>query len=102
MDSALVYRLTDLLGDPITPLPDPPAAASAAEAFLAQELDLTVDEIQLVSYERAEWPDGCLGLGKKDEGCIQVITPGWRVVLEAQGRKYTLRTDETGQVIRME
>jgi hypothetical protein len=90
VDKALVSRLTDLLGDPITPLPDPPAAASAAETFLAQDLNLTVEEIQLVSYEHSEWPDGCLGLGKKGESCTEVITPGWRIVLEAQGQEYAL------------
>jgi hypothetical protein len=85
-----------------TPQPDPPFAVVAAEQALAGELGLTVDEINYESFSREDWPDACLGLAETDEMCAQVITPGWRVVLSAEGQEYVYRTDESGGVVRRE
>jgi len=85
-----------------TPEPDPPYAVIAAEKELGQSLGLPIDEIEAVSYEQVEWPDSCLGLAKPDEQCLQVITPGWRVVLRAEGQQYVFRTDQNGDAVRQE
>jgi hypothetical protein len=85
-----------------TSTPELPPAVVAAEKALSQSQDIPLDRITVVSYESRDWPDGCLGLGKPNEGCIQVITPGYRVVLEAEGRQYVYRTDETGRTVRRE
>jgi hypothetical protein len=77
-------------------------AVDAAEQFLADRLGITLEEIVIVRVEDAEWPDGCLGLPEGGEVCTQVITPGFRVVLRAQGQEYTLRTDTSGDVARLE
>jgi hypothetical protein len=92
-----------LVGGPTaTPTPELPPAVVAAEETLSQSQGIQLGEIQLVSYERRDWPDGCLGLGRANEGCIQVITPGYLVVLQAEGQRYVYRTDETGTMIRRE
>ena len=83
-----------------TPYPDPPYAVVAAEQVLSEELGVTVDEIDYVSFSSEEWPDACLGLAEPGEMCAQVITPGWRVVLTAGGQQYIYRTDDAGEVIR--
>ena len=43
-----------------------------------------------------------LGLGGPAESCLAVITPGWRVNLLVDDQdKYEVRTDELGDVIRI-
>lgn len=83
------------------PTEEYPFAVVAARQTLAKELDLPVEEITVVSFERAEFSDSCLGLGGPAESCLQVITPGWLAMLEAQGETYEVRADETGQQVRI-
>jgi hypothetical protein len=39
----------------------------------------------IVSVEAVDWPDACLGAARPDEACAQVITPGYRVIVEQSG-----------------
>ncbi len=77
------------------------AIAAAATAFLAGELGVAEEEIEVVSAEATEFSDSCLGLGGPAESCLQAITPGWLVMLSAAGETYEVRTDETGQQTRL-
>jgi hypothetical protein len=81
---------------------DLPAAAMAARQQLSEIVETPPEEINVVSFEEMEWPNACLGLEEEGEMCAQVITPGWRVVLDVNGEQYTLRTDEEGEVVRLE
>jgi hypothetical protein len=102
-DEAIVDLLTRVLGAPIAQGESlPPDAAIAAEQMLGQSLGVSVEEIELVSYERREWPNACLGLPEEGEMCAQVITPGWRVVLRVGGQEYAFRTDRSGDAVRQE
>ena len=85
-----------------TPTAQPPDAVEAAKKALGTSLDVPVGEIEVVSYEQEEWPDACLGLAGSGEMCAQVITPGWRIVLQAEGETHVFRTDETGEMVRQE
>lgn len=58
------------------------------------------DKIIVVSSEKAEWPDRCLGLPQSDEICAQMVVPGYRVVLDADGEIMTFRTNTDGSSIR--
>lgn len=79
-----------------------PAVQAAAEA-LAKEINAPAASITVVSVEYVDWPDGCLGVRLPDTMCTQVITPGYRVVLEANGQRYTYHTNASGsQVIQAE
>jgi hypothetical protein len=105
-DEALLELLTPLLGEPITqasdrPSPDPPSAADAAQRHLGELLDIPVNRIDLLYFERVSWRNGCLELGEPGEMCTQAITPGWRVVLAANGMQYEYHTDLSGQVVRL-
>lgn len=80
----------------------PPDAVLSAVEELSFELQMPVDEIEIVSYSQEEWTDSCLGLGTAEEICAQVITPGWRVVLEVDGTEYVYRTDISADIIRRE
>lgn len=101
--SAVLAACAAPSGDPTAkPVPELPAAVIAARAELSATEGIPVEEIEVTSYESREWTDGCLGLGRADEGCLQVITPGYQVVMEAAGDRFVYRTDQTGLVIRRE
>lgn len=76
------------------------AATAAAVAHLASELGVAEADIEVVSAEATEFSDSCLGLGGPAESCLQAITPGWTIMLEAEDQTYEVRTDETGQQAR--
>lgn len=78
-----------------------PKAILDAQQWLATQLSVAAEQVQIIEVEPAEWTDSCLGLGRPDESCLQVITPGWRAVFEISGQRYEVRTDETGSVIRL-
>lgn len=77
-----------------------PQAAIAARKALADKLGIESELlINVVSVEEVEWPDSCLGVSSPDVMCLQVIMPGYRVILESNGRRYEYHTDESGQQI---
>jgi hypothetical protein len=73
--------------------PNKCTATAAAVADLAARLDLEQDAIKVVTVEFVEWPVSCLGINKTDIACAEVITPGYRIFLEANGQKYEYHTD---------
>jgi hypothetical protein len=75
-----------------------PAQRAAVDA-LSQNLGLAADQIKLVSTESVEWPDSCLGISMEDIACAQVVTSGFRVLLEANGAQIEYRTNEDGTVV---
>jgi hypothetical protein len=79
---------------------DLPPAASEAITVLSENLGLSPDQIRLVSAEEVEWPDGCLGVQEEGVVCTDAITPGFRIILEANGREVEYRTNEDGTQIR--
>ena len=62
----------------------------------------TVSQMQIVKAQPQQWSDGCLGLGKPEEICIQAIAPGWQVIVTDGLRNWIYRTDETGNIVRLE
>jgi len=90
-----------IVDEPPTHIPvDLTPAQRAALTALSENLGLPVEEIKLVSTEAVEWPDGCLGVQEEGLACTQVIIPGFRVILEANGRQMEYRTNEDGTQIR--
>jgi hypothetical protein len=101
-DQAVFDLLSSFLGSPITEPVEPgevtPEAVLKGQRVLAQDLNVSLEEMQLVEYVPMEWNDGCLGLGRSDEGCLMVITPGWRAVFEVGGLRYEVRTT-SGEIV---
>jgi hypothetical protein len=79
-----------------------PQAVTEALAFLSQELGITVEEITVQAFEQVDWSNACLELPEQGEVCAEVITPGFRVRLEANGEQFVVHTDELGTVVRIE
>lgn len=99
--------------EPATPEPEPEGQSTPTEspmeltpieeevvAHLAESLDISPEEITVVSTEEVEWPDGCLGIQMEGLMCTQAIVPGFRVILEANGKEVEYRTDEDATQIR--
>jgi hypothetical protein len=85
---------------PISPLPGPPMpAASAAVAYLADELGITPQEVTVLASEPVEWADASLGCPQPGMMYAQVITPGYSFLLDAAGKQYKVHTDLTGQSV---
>lgn len=77
-------------------------ATRLAIADLAVRLDVSEDLITVVSVEFVEWPDSCLGVSKRDVACAEVITPGYRILLEANGQTYEYHTDGGSRAVLVE
>ena len=70
-----------------------------AKNDLNQQTGINIDGIKVLSVESINWPDGSLGCGKPGTEYIQVITPGFRIMLEAGNQTYNYHTDMSNQVI---
>ena len=68
-------------------------AVKRARVDLAGRLGVAEDEIKEDSVEDAEFPDASFGAGAAGEMSAQMITPGWRIRLNAQGEVYEYRAN---------
>lgn len=71
-----------------------PQIINKAHRDLAERLGLSENEITQVRVEQADFPDASLGAPVEDEMSAQVITPGWRINLQAGGETYEYRATE--------
>jgi hypothetical protein len=69
-------------------------AVVRARSDLAQRLKVNEDEIKEGSVEQTDFPDAALGAPVEDEMSAQVITPGSRIRLIANGRTYEYRANQ--------
>ncbi len=80
------------------PSGDQPAESrvvEVAKADLAQRLKIAADEIQVVKVDSVQWRDASLGCPKPGMMYAQVITPGYQIILSAQGKEYDYRATQT-------
>ncbi len=75
-----------------------------AIADLAETLEISEDEITLVETEATDWPDASVGCPEDGMMYAQVITPGYHIVLEANGQEYEYHTslDPEGRIANCE
>lgn len=66
-------------------------ALACARGDLARRLEVDELEITEGSVAPVEFPDASLGAPIEDEMSAQVMTPGWRLTLEANGKTYEYR-----------
>lgn len=94
---------------PSFPSPSPPPTrvpptsdeqASRVEAAvtsqLSENLGLGPGEVSVLSNERTEFHDACLGVDMPDVICAQALTPGRIIMLEAEGISYEYHLSEDG------
>lgn len=85
---------------PAPGVPDPTAAlVHQISQELATKLSIDVSEVELVSVEEVTWPDSSLGCPQPGQAALDVLTPGFRVILAAQGQEYEYHTQDTSQFV---
>ena len=69
-------------------------AVQKARADLATRLGITDKDISAGSVEDTEFPDTALGASDRDEMSGQMLTPGWRIRLQAKGQNFEYRANK--------
>lgn len=69
-----------------------------AREMLAGVLSIDPSSAKIASIERVEWPDSSLGVPEPGTFYIQVITPGFKMVMELEGKQYVFHTS-TSRVV---
>jgi hypothetical protein len=65
-----------------------PAIIAQCKADLAQRCKVPVKEITVAETRATTWPDTALGMPAMGKIYAQVLTPGWKVILEARRSHY--------------
>lgn len=97
-DDGSQIRMVEPQGSVDLPKDEFPGAVLAARQILAQQLQLNLDEIEVVRFDAVDWPNSCLGIERADMACMMVITPGYQILLQAEGKSYEYHTDIDGGV----
>jgi hypothetical protein len=69
-------------------------AIARARKDLAERLGVGTAQIREQSVEDADFPDMALGAAGKGEMSGQMITPGWRIRLKANGESFEYRANK--------
>ena len=67
----------------------PPAMIEAMRSDAATRAGVAVSAVKIESALRVTWPDTSLGCPRPGMLYPQVLVPGWRVLVVADGRTYT-------------
>jgi hypothetical protein len=73
---------------------DKDSAVQNAQKDLARRLNIDAADVKQQSVEDSDFPDMALGAAEDGEMSGQMITRGWRIKLEAQGKTYEYRADK--------
>jgi hypothetical protein len=71
-----------------------------SQAALARDQGLNTADVTVVAVEEATWNDSSLGCPQPGQNYLQVITPGYKITLEAQGKRYEYHADRNRRVVR--
>lgn len=64
--------------------------------YLSVLENIPSEEINAITFEPVEWPDSCLGVVEDGIVCAPVITPGYKILLDANGSNFEFHTDFYG------
>ena len=87
---------------PDSPPPAWQPALNAVHQDLVDKLGTNPEDIVFVSANSHDWTDSCLGLGRPEESCLAIITPGYLITVKVQDKTYLYHTDQIGTVVRLE
>lgn len=74
----------------------PADVMAKAIADLTQRTGLDPATFTTIRSEQVQWSDGSLGCPVPGQMYIQVVTPGYWIIVEAGGKQYDYRATETG------
>jgi hypothetical protein len=66
---------------------------------LSQQLSVSPDAIVIEEALAVEWPDSSLGCPEPDMAYLTVITPGYWIVLKAEGKEFYYHADTRGRLV---
>ena len=69
-------------------------AVENARKDLANRLNIDTGDVKERSVEDSDFPDMALGAAEDGEMSGQMITKGWKIQLEAQGKTFEYRADK--------
>jgi hypothetical protein len=75
-----------------------PEVIQAAVDDAASRAGVVASEVTVVSSQSVTWPNPALGCPRRGVMYADVITPGYRVVVEAGGTRYDYRADQQGHI----
>lgn len=67
----------------------------------AEALDLQRGSLAVTAVETAGWGSSCLGLAEPEELCLAVLTSGWVITVEGEGRGGVWHADDTFRIVRL-
>ena len=70
-----------------------------AKTSLAAKINTSVDRITLSEVNAVQWTDSSLGCPRPGVTYTEVITPGYQIQLEAEGKVFIFHTDNRDRVI---
>lgn len=86
---------------PAQPSPKPKNAIEAITAYAAMQFNVKVEEVKILSSEKQEWNDICLGIKIKNYACDKKKISGSEATVLARGIKTVYRSTEDGSIIRI-
>jgi hypothetical protein len=72
-----------------------PHVVALARADAAKRKHVSLGKVRVVKVTVKTWPNSCLGLGRRDEMCAQIVTRGYRATFSVRGKRIVYRTDRT-------
>jgi hypothetical protein len=84
---------------PVLPHEEENAAIQAALQTVAKGTGIDVNSLSLVSLERTDWTDYCLGIPRDDRDCSSAKIPGYRIVMKTVNRHYEAHTNLDGSEV---
>ena len=70
------------------------SAVQRAKSDLAKRLGISETDIKELSVKDKDFPDMSLGAPVEDEMSAQMISSGWQINLQADGKDYEYRADK--------
>ncbi|HEV7643452.1 MAG TPA: hypothetical protein VGO50_05850 [Pyrinomonadaceae bacterium] len=70
------------------------SAVTRAKTDLAERLGIDASSVKLLSAEDKDFPNSSLGAPVDDEMSAQMISSGWKIMLDANGKNYEYRADK--------
>ncbi len=77
-----------------TPSSDEAQSIDLAKQDLAKRKGIATDRISVVTVTAVQWPTSALGCPQPGTMYSQIVTPGYRILLEADGVTYEYHTDQ--------
>ncbi len=95
----LYQQVRSKVSDQVTSVSIPENAnplVNAIKTSLSKELSISAEQITVSKTEFILWPDSCMSIPTGKRICKSIVTPGYKIVLNANGMEYEFHGDQKG------